>query len=427
MQRTTQQKITFLADGFIWWTGGVDFLRLCIGGIDSVVRDTTWPVLVPEETLLQRALAFAVATKRWLWSLAGKQPAITRPASIDQLRDAISSAGCSIEILSYYGNSKGLHRAMRKLDAQVVLPCFRSPGKNSPLKWIGYYADLQHKRLPGLFSRRERLKRDWELKTMLAEASAVIVASRSVKSDIEEFYPKRKASLFALPFCPLANPDFLSSIGDDMLLPYELPDKFFIISNQFWVHKSHESAFAALRLVKDAGFNDVHILCTGNTYDFRAPGHLDMLQERIARDGLSDRIRFLGVIPKRHQLEVMRRSVALVQPTLFEGGPGGGSVYDAVSTATPAIVSDIEVNREVDMGVIEFFKAGSAEDLAQKMMGALTNPPQRLSAEATLAMLRDRQQQLGAMLLKVISFVADPELAGTPRSKSPDTSGIVKQ
>jgi len=60
-------------------------------------------------------------------------------------------------------------------------------------------------------------------------------------------------------------------------------------------------------------------------------------------------------------------------------------------------------------------------------MGALTNPPQRLSAEATLAMLRDRQQQLGAMLLKVISFVADPELAGTPRSKSPDTSGVVKK
>jgi hypothetical protein len=94
----------------------------------------------------------------------------------------------------------------------------------------------------------------------------------------------------------------------------------------------------------------------------------------------------------------------VVQPTLFEGGPGGGALYDGVSTATPVILSDIDVNREADLGVIEFFRAGSAEDLAQKMMAAITNPPRRLGAEATLGMLKQRQKQMGQTLLEIISL-----------------------
>jgi glycosyltransferase involved in cell wall biosynthesis len=379
-----------------------------------VLPGATWPVLVPDETASQRALALAVTTKRRLFSLAGIQPAVTPPVSKDQLRDAIATAGASIDMQSYYGSPRGLSRAMRNLDAQVVLPSITSLGPHFPHHWIGYIPDLQHKRLPGNFIRRERWERDRNFSALLADAPALIVNSRSVVRDIEEFYPNRKAALFSLPFCPPVSPAGLDDIGEDDLRPYALPKKFFIISNQFWVHKSHQTAFDALRLMRDAGFADVHILCTGNLHDYRAPGYVDRLKDGIARDGLTDRIHFLGIIPKRHQLAVMRRSVAVVQPTLFEGGPGGGALYDGVSTATPVILSDIDVNREADLGVIGFFRAGSAEDLAQKMLAALRNPPQRLSAEATLAMLRQRQRQMGETLLQVISFVAG-SAAGTWR------------
>ena len=306
---------------------------------------------------------------------------------------------------------------LRKLDAQVVLPCFDSRGPSFPVKWVGYYADLQHKRLPEFFSQKERLRRDRHVEKLLAEASAIVVPSKNVGRDIDEFYPGHRASLFPLPFCPPANPDFLTDLPDDALRGYDLPEKFFLISNQFHIHKSHGTAFAALRLLRDAGYHDVHILCTGNTHDPRAPDHFDHLKEGIARDGLSERVRFLGLVPKRHQLAIMRRAVALVQTTLFEGGPGGLSTFDAVSTATPAIISDIEVNREVDLGVIEFFRTGSAEDLAGKMAMALKNPPARMSAEATLAMLRQRQQELGELLLQAISCACGPT-AGAARERA---------
>jgi glycosyltransferase involved in cell wall biosynthesis len=418
MQDTVRPRIAFLAGGFIRWTGGLDFLRLCVGGLDSVLPGATWPVLVPDDTVSLRALALAVGIKRRLFALAGVQPAVTPPVSKDDLRDAIASAACNIEMKSYYGSPQGLSRAMENAGVDLVMPSMTSLGPRFPHPWIGYIADLQHKRLPGNFSWRERWERDRKFNALLSDAPALIVNSRSVMSDIAAFYPHSKSALFSLPFCPPANPELLQNTDDEVLRPYALPDRFFIISNQFWVHKSHQTAFDALQLVRDAGFNDVHILCTGNVHDYRLPGYVDRLKDRIARNGLADRIHFLGIIPKRHQLAVMRRSVAVVQPTLFEGGPGGGALYDGVSTATPVILSDIAVNREADLGVIEFFRTGSAGDLAQKMMAALRNPPQRLSAEATLSMLGQRQRQMGEKLLEIISYVT-----GTPVTGSP-TNGI---
>ena len=405
MPQPVRPRIGFLATGFIQWTGGVDFLRLCIGGMDSVLPGTVWPVLVGDSTAGQRALAFAVATKRRIFSLAGMEQPVTPPVSTRHLRDVLATIGCGIEMQSYYGSPRGLSHAMRDRDVQVVLPSMTSLGRNFPHPWIGYIGDLQHKRLPANFSWRERRERDRNFSALLADARAIIVNSGSVVRDIEEFYPRPKSALFSLPFCPPANPSLGNDIDENDLRPYMLPEKFFIISNQFWVHKSHKTAFDALRLIRESGFVDVHILCTGNLHDYRAPGYVDSLKDGISRDGLTDRIHFLGIIPKRHQLAVMRRSVAVVQPTLFEGGPGGGALYDGISTSTPVILSDIDVNREADLGVIEFFRAGSAEDLAQKMMAALRNPPQRLSAEATLSMLRQRQRQMGETLSRVVSFV----------------------
>src|ERR1700674_2140886 len=88
MHHTGQPRIAFLAAGFIQWTGGLDFLRLCVGGIGSVLPGASGPVLVPDDTARQRALAFAVAAKRRLFSLPGVQPPMAPPVSRDPLRDA---------------------------------------------------------------------------------------------------------------------------------------------------------------------------------------------------------------------------------------------------------------------------------------------------------------------------------------------------
>jgi glycosyltransferase involved in cell wall biosynthesis len=112
------------------------------------------------------------------------------------------------------------------------------------------------------------------------------------------------------------------------------------------------------------------LICAGSTYDYRWPRYFEELRQKAEAFGLSSQIWFLGKIPKIEQIAIMPRAVAVVQPTLFEGGPGGGSVYDAVAVGTRVIASDIPVNREIEHETVCFSPVKSAEALAEEMQRA---------------------------------------------------------
>ena len=402
----TVPRIALLADSLADWTGGVDFLRFCVSALNSVSPETCWPVLLPSKN--RRKLLVALV-KNGVKKLAGLKTSGLARISTNELIGTLTISGARIEVVEYRDTLSGLVGAMRARGKEALFPCDKSLGRYFPGPWIGYIPDLQHKRLPKWFSERERLVRDKLFSKMLAEASAVVVNATTVIRDIEEFYPDHKARLFALPFCPPANLMRFSELsGGEMRTKYGLPAQYFMVSNQFWIHKSHETAFIALRQVRDAGY-DVHLVCTGNTFDYRWPDHFNNLQGIIERNNLRSHIHILGMIPKSDQLAIMRESIAVIQPTLFEGGPGGGALYDAVSIGAPSIVSDIQVNREIDIGVVRFFTAGSAESLAARMIEILVDPPQILSEEDIFSQLRSRQREFGKLLLNVANWVANPQ------------------
>jgi glycosyltransferase involved in cell wall biosynthesis len=147
-------------------------------------------------------------------------------------------------------------------------------------------------------------------------------------------------------------------------------------------------------------------VCTGSTTDYRQPEYFPQLEKRIAELGLQQRIMILGRIPKLDQIQIMRNAVAVIQPTLFEGGPGGGSAYDAICTGTPVILSDIAINREVDVeaGTVRFFRTASAEDLAEKMSDVLMRRPGRLSYHELRQRSDARAERLGSRLLEAIEY-----------------------
>jgi glycosyltransferase involved in cell wall biosynthesis len=405
------RNIAILADSLARWTGGIDFLRFCVGALNSVSPKTTWNVLIPSKSIQKTLVTLG---KSGLKMLAGIRNSPLPSIPRNGLIDALTISGAKINVIDYHDTHSGLARAMRRCRAEALFPCPISLGRSFPLPWIGYIPDLQHKRLTHWFGERDSKGRDRIFSRILAEAPAVVVNSRTVIRDIEEFYPCHKARLFALPFCPpIGLPESSEKSGSEIRAAYDLPGRYFLISNQFWIHKSHETAFMALLRIRNAG-HDVHLVCTGNTFDYRWPQYFNDLKDVIEKHGLRDCIRILGLVPKADQLAIMRESVAVIQPTLFEGGPGGGAVYDAVSTRTPSIVSDIPVNREIDIGDIRFFAAGSAEDLAEKMVDVLIHPPRRLSREESLEQLAVRQRELGELLMRIVNIAGELNSFGRP-------------
>jgi glycosyltransferase involved in cell wall biosynthesis len=405
-------KIALVAGSLAQWGGGNDFLRLCAAALWQKQKSLpiTFSLLLADERPPNSLRRYLSPWKRMLaqWrqgeAVHYTRYPFVRPA---QSLESIKSFGGELDTITYadrWPSNGRLIKILKRGGYDAVAPFAASPGK-FPLPWVGYIPDLQHKHLPQYFSSRECRERDRHFTQLLRDAKAIIVNSWDAKRDLEHFYPGYSCVIFDLPFAPILNPQWLDDAGYDAQARYRLPEQYFLISNQFWVHKSHLTAFEALARL-GASHPEVSIVCTGNTSDYRQPEYFPELTKRIAELGLQNRIVILGRIPKREQIEIMRKAVAVIQPTLFEGGPGGGSVYDAICIGTPVILSDIAINQEVDMGAgsVRFFCTASAEDLAEKMEDALMRRSVPLSHEELLHRSEARAERLGSRLLEAIEY-----------------------
>lgn len=396
---------------YFGWGGGVDFLRHVANGLlaKQVEYKLSLFLLLPVQNKIESPSDFVSVVKRSLKkSIADRRPYFVRsvPAYHPNMLDSFSHIHGNIEIIQYANTQEGLLRTLKKIGADVALPINGSLGKDYPIPWVGYIYDFQHKYYPQYFSGSECLTRDISFATTLRDAEAVIVNAQSVKDDINIFFPYHGCSIFTLPFAPTPIENWFDDPSVDTIECYNLPSDFFLISNQFWVHKSHVTAFEALSKLENMNTGrDIHIICTGITDDYRFPDYLSELKRRISALGLDAKIHIIGHIPKEDQIQIMKRSIAVLQPTLFEGGPGGGAVYDAVSLGVPVILSDIPVNREVSADNVFFFESGSSDSMATVMAELLCKNKLRTPKDILLTRGDSYKLLLGSNLMEAVCHV----------------------
>jgi glycosyltransferase involved in cell wall biosynthesis len=98
--------------------------------------------------------------------------------------------------------------------------------------------------------------------------------------------------------------------------------------------------------------------------------YLIRLLERIEKLELQKQFIILGVIPRIDQIQLMRRCLAVIQPSLFEGW--SSVIEDARSLGKPVIASDFPVHIEQNAPNSYFFECGNAEALAELISTAAT-------------------------------------------------------
>lgn len=406
-------NIALLGTFLIKWGGGLDLLRYIINAL--LIKSESIPInlylLLPErdgfnETCINRFNSL----KRVLKSFFIKNNRIYIKPTYDKnsLLKHFKDFENQIKFVFYTNSRKGLHIALKKIKADIVLPVTVSLGKSFPIPWIGYIVDFQHKYYPEFFTNKGYKRRDFLFEEIIKYSNSIIVNSETIKDDVAHFYPNFKQKVFSLPFAPSPNADLLEEIEHGLNSKYNLPKRYFIISNQFWKHKSHITAFEALAiLIKNNKFADVKIVCTGKHEDYRFPNYFSSLIKQISSIGISEKIIFLGYIAKKEQIQIMRKSTAVIQPTLYEGSPGGLAVYDSVAIGVPAIISDIPINKEIHEDNIIFFKTGSSSDLAEKMKYVLSKKLTRYNNEKLIALGKKRTMNLADKVLESISFALE--------------------
>lgn len=249
------------------------------------------------------------------------------------------------------------------------------------LPYVTYWPDCQPKRYPEFFNDDAQRVRDERIRALLDSGRPMIINSRDAKNDMAKYYGAPASQVFELPFAPIIEFDRCAP-HPELMAPYEVETPYFIVCNQFWVHKSIETVIEAARIVKERRLG-ARLVFTGRMAEPRIPGYIEGLHKMVSDLDVADVVRFLGYIPKDDQLELIKGAVAVVQPTLFEGGPGGGSIYDAVSLGVRGIVSDIPINHELPLHPdrLVLFRSKDAADLVDKMERMLAQPYRRPSPE----------------------------------------------
>ena len=233
---------------------------------------------------------------------------------------------------------------------------------NTPL--MGWIADFQHVHLPAFFSEKERRWRDRRFLQICEESRSVILSSNAARADMEAFAPRYADKAKVLQF--VASPVWAHAETpvEALRKKYSFDEPYLLIPNQFWAHKNHRLVVSALKILKTRG-KRVLILATGSTNDNRNPGYFDEFMQFAERCDVLDRFRILGVIPFEDLSALLFHSMALINPSRFEGW--SSTVEEAKAVGKTVLLSDIPVHREQNPEFSFYFNPDDPETLASQM------------------------------------------------------------
>jgi glycosyltransferase involved in cell wall biosynthesis len=280
-------------------------------------------------------------------------------------------------------------------------------GKRAPYAWGGWIPDFQYRYYPNFFSEKEIA----DLKTRhgkIAQVAPIIVlSSQTAKEDFQRFYPEAAARSTVMSFVSYIEEGWWQLNPRAIQEKYGLPDRFFMVSNQFWKHKGHSTVVEALDLLRRSGVRPT-VVCTGSYPDRTHSQHdyYRQLLKRVEEMNLARQFRMLGFISRAEQIGLMRRCLAIIQPSFFEGW--STVVEDAHALGKPMLISDFPVHIEQNPPDSKFFERGNHEQLALLMaeyFSVLKPGPTPEKEHAVRQENRERLMRVGRRFLDIVHSV----------------------
>ena len=264
-------------------------------------------------------------------------------------------------------------------------------GRSARIPTIGWIPDFQHIHLPDFFSKNELLNRDRQFKAISNRCTKIIVSSNDALKDLRAFAPEKIEKYEVLSFAaPPADENGNLPTIDDLKAKYLFSGSFFLLPNQFWVHKNHQVVVKALGYLKQQG-SPVLVIATGNTQDSRQPGHFKGLMQEVTALAVEDCFKVLGIVPKADLATLMKYAIAVINPSLFEGW--STTVEEAKAFYKPIILSDIAVHREQNPLLATYFSPGNASELAKKLWQIWNQPEENMKKTIELTLYENNKRR----------------------------------
>ena len=344
-------RIGFTLIGGTAWTGGYNYLTNLLRVITTHHAEALAPVLFlgtdiePSIEQPLRAIAGVVIVKSQTMNASRRSRALLLSVVL--------------------GADPAVRQLFRKHDIQAVFETAQFHGAHLGIPAIAWMTDFQHRELPQRFSRFAWWKRELGFRAQIAAKRVVMLSSEDSRSVCEKHYPatigRTRVVRFAVIPGRQPDADAVRAVREI----YGLPERYIYLPNQFWLHKNHLLVVEALALLKQAG-HSVVVAASGKQIDPHEPKHFLHITKQLQAKGLIDHFRLLGLIPYEHVGPLMVGSVAVLNPSLFEGW--STTVEEARALSVPMVLSDIPVHKEQASELARFFDRSSAASLAEALL-----------------------------------------------------------
>lgn len=263
------------------------------------------------------------------------------------------------------GADPATRRLFQEQRIDVVFENAQFHGARLGIPAIAWIPDFQHRELPQLFSRAAWWKREIGFRAQIAAGRTIMLSSGDARDTCERHYPstigRTHLVRFAVPSAGRPDAAVIRSARE----AHGLPERYFYMPNQFWQHKNHLLVIEALALLKQAG-HPIVVAASGKQLDPYKPGHFEHVAAHLASAGVSDQFRLLGLIPYERVAPLMVGSVAVLNPSLFEGW--STTVEESRALKVPLVLSDLAVHKEQATGLARFFDRTQAPSLAEALL-----------------------------------------------------------
>lgn len=374
-------RVAFTLIGGPGWTGGINYLENLLSALSEYPACQISPILFAgtdvDPGLLARLTPF-LAEPPILSKVWSKTKWI-------RLARMATSFGLQCDYFA--------QREFKRAKIDLVFQHQAWYGSRFGLPTLAWIADFQHQRLPVMFSKLNYYRRDLVYWALTRFATRLMVSSQDAKHDCDIFYPRSIGRVDVVSFAVRMGGGGSYDELQEVCSLYKLPKKFYFLPNQLWRHKNHLNVIEALKLLNQIE-SDVVIVASGNPKDGRNPDHPQRVLDLVHSYGLDHRFIFLGLIPFRHIMPMMRLSAAVINPSLFEGW--STTVEEAKAVGVPLLLSDLPIHREQTLGQASYFDPDSPENIAQVLAQQwcmLTPGPRSASESIALEINSQRRKE----------------------------------
>jgi glycosyltransferase involved in cell wall biosynthesis len=314
----------------------------------------------------------------------------------------------------WFGSLLVVNAIARKYAIAVLSHAEHVHGDRRPFKLVSWIPDFQYLHLPELFPGLDVPTETRRMQRILSHTDVLMLSSYAAFEDLKSIgVAASESKVKVLQFVSQPHAGITQPRGTEpaksVAQRYGIDGEFYYLPNQFWMHKNHGVAFRAVQLAVDQGINLV-LVCSGNLVDFRTgTTHCaNELRAFIADHHLEPHIRILGTIPYPDVLQLMSSSLAVLNPSRFEGW--SSTVEEARSMGKRIILSRIPVHLEQAPPKAIYFDADDAAGLAQILVRHWSSP-EHDSPEDRQAAQQDLQRRTLAYArgyTSIITGLLDP-------------------